>query len=309
VSAVRSVARRLLVPVVARAGSAYLAGADAAAATELARRLLAEDSDVVVGYWQKEKEPPGSVFAEQLAAMEALAPFGARVSLAVKAPALSFDATAVRQLARRAQQAAVRLVFDAHSPGEADRTLQLARVAIGEGASTGVALPARWARSLVDAELAAREGLSVRVVKGQWPDEPASGPAGEAALRTAFLRLLDRLTQAEVPVDVATHDVVLLAEALDRAAAAGRPAGVELLLGLPVRRPRAVSTTRRARLRYYVGFGSPGLPYPVTSILRRPRLAADLTQGLLRGARNQTAQQRAALAPVTPGGAARRSAQ
>jgi proline dehydrogenase len=287
---------RLLSPLYRRAGSAYLVGRDRAGAIELAGRLLAAGSDVTLGYWPLKGEPLGSVTAEELATVEALAAHGSRSTVALKMPNLCFDSGAVKRLAARAAETGVRLAFDAHSPRDTDRTLELARAARAEGADVGVVLPSRWARSLRDAEQAAESGLWVRLVKGQWPDDVGGGGrSGEAALRSSFLAVLDRLLVSRVPVVVATHDAVLLQRALVRMSAAGVAGQAELLLGLPVGRALGVVVRCGAQVRYYIGFGHPGLPYPFTSVLRRPRLARNLTQGLILGARNQRIQQRAAL--------------
>jgi proline dehydrogenase len=293
---VRSTSLRVLSPLYRRAGSAYLVGQGRAEAMGLAERLLAAGSDVTLGYWPLKGEPLGSVTAEELATIEALARYGSRATVALKMPNLCFHPGAVKRLAAAAAETGVRLAFDAHGPRDADRTLELARAARAEGADSGVVLPCRWGRSFTDAAQAGTSGLWVRLVKGQWPDElGGGGPRGEAALRSAFLAVLDRLMEHQVPVTVATHDVVLLQRALDRVAAAGVPGDAELLLGLPVGRALAVVARRGGRVRYYIGFGHPGLPYPFTSILRRPRLARTLTQGLVLGSRNQRIQQRAAL--------------
>jgi proline dehydrogenase len=191
----------------------------------------------------------------------------------------------------------VRIVFDAHTPGEAARTLALAAESRAEGADTGVALPSRWTRSLADAKAAAEADLSVRLIKGQWPDDEDGAPAGEAGLRASYLRLLDTLVEHRVPVSVATHDAVLLERALARMTAAGAPAAAELLLGLPVRRVLSVAAGSGARVGFYVPYGQPGLPYPFMAVLRRPRLTAMLAQGIALGGRNQRIQQKAAFTP------------
>ena len=291
---------RALGPVYVRAGCAYLAGHERTSALEVAELLLAAGSEVTFGYWPSQGESAAHVTAELFATLESLGELGAygdRTALALKASRFGFDADVVRQLSRLAIERDIRLVFDAHSPAEADRTLELGRVARGEGASTGVVLPARWARSAEDAVMALECDLIVRVVKGQWPDDVRGrGPSGEAALRLSCLSLLDRLIGLGVRAALATHDVVLLEQALPRLAASGALPEVELLLGLPVR--RALDTARRAgaSTRFYVSFGHPGLPYPFVAILRRPRLAWLLTQGVILGGRNQAIQRHAALA-------------
>jgi proline dehydrogenase len=292
---VRSAAFRLLGPVLARAGSAYLVAPDLPAATAIARRLTTRGHEVTLAYWPGADDAAATVLTRTRAAVEALRGGAGSPQVAVKAPALAGVPTAARDLGRQAADAGVGLVFDSHAPADTDATLAAAAVAQDEGTTVGVALPARWGRSLDDAGIAAKAGFSVRVVKGQWPDA-AGGPVGERSLRATYLELLDRLAELAVPIGVATHDPVLLDAALARLAATGASGEAEVLLGLPVRRPLAVVARHHAPVRFYLAFGHPSLTYPLTAVLRRPRLAGTLAQGLLLGARNQRVQQRDALA-------------
>lgn len=290
---------QMLGPLYARAGSAYLAGQDKSSALEVAGRLFSAGSAVTLGYWPRQGEPVSLVAAEEEHALQALGELGAGkdcAGLSLKAARIGFDADIVRQLAKVAAKQETRLVFDAHSPGEADRTLALARAARSEGASTGVVLPARWQRSLEDATMASEFGLSVRVVKGQWPDDaPGAKAVSEAALRLRYLHLLDFMAGLDVRMAIATHDVVLLEKALTYLTASGVAPEVELLLGLPVRRALDVARRAGAATRFYVGFGQPGLPYPFRAVLLRPRLAWLLAQGIVLGGHNQVIQRNAVL--------------
>ena len=290
----RTAALSLLGPVFTRAGSAYLVAPDLPAASAAARRLVDRGRSVTLAYWPGGDDTAATVLARTREAVDALGGGAGAPRVAVKAPALAGEPAAARCLGREAAEAGVGLVFDSHAPADAAATLVAARVARDEGADVGVAIPARWARSRHDAATAAEAGFSVRVVKGQWPDH-GGGPAGERSLRAAYLALLDRLSDLGVPAGVATHDAVLLDAALARLAAAGASGEAEVLLGLPVRRPLAAAARHTAPVRFYLAFGQPSLTYPLTAVLRRPRLAVTLTQGLLLGAHNQRVQQRAAL--------------
>jgi proline dehydrogenase len=298
ITAIYRAGMRVLTPVYERAGCAYLTGTERSSALTLAERLLAEGSPVTLGYWPRKDETVARVTEEEQATIEALGDLGQgdKTAVSLKVARLGFDANVVRQLARQAVQRQIGLVFDAHSPAEADQTLELAKIARSKGASTGIVLPARWKRSAGDALTASEYGLWVRVVKGQWPDDaPGSTVSSEAALRTSFIALVNRLLGLGVRTAIATHDVVLLEQALTRIAAASAHSEVELLLGLPVRRPLETAQRAGAATRFYVSFGYPGLPYPFRAILRRPRLAWLLTQGIVLGSRNQDIQRRAAL--------------
>lgn len=291
----RERALQVLRPVIDRAGSAYLAGTTRPDAVQVARRLTDVGFRVTVGYWNDASDPVARVAEESAACLADLADLAdGTAQVAVKAPALHLDAAVVAELAATAAVQGVGLLFDAHAPGEADATLELAAAARARGARTGIAVPVRWARSLVDVRGAS--GLGVRLVKGQWPDDAPGGipsTAGDAALRAAFLSVL---AQCSGPVSVATHDPVLAAAAVQQARAAGQECELELLLGLPAR--RLLDTARRddVPVRFYVPYGRPGIGYPLSSTLRRPRLAASLATAVVRGRANRPARLAEALA-------------
>ncbi|WP_448625833.1 hypothetical protein [Geodermatophilus sp. URMC 64] len=288
---VRRVLLALLSPVIRRAGRAFMAGPTRRHALDVAGRLVACGFAVTVAFWNAPEEARATVEAELRACIAELAGWPGRPQVAVKAPVLGFDPDAVARLAEAARAAGVGLVFDSHAPEDADRTLQLARAARDLGADAGVALPARWARSAADA--AALDGLSARVVKGQWADStPGGGAQGEESMRAAYADLVARLTAGGTPVGLAGHDAVLLGRVLD-----GGPssAEVELLLGLPAAALLRLAAQRRAPVRFYVAYGTPGLAFKLSSALRRPRLAVTLARGVLLGAHNRRRRLREAL--------------
>jgi len=302
----RDLALAVLGPVIGRAGSAYLAGRSRADAVRVARQLLAAGHEVTIGYWNEPTDAVPVVAAESLACIADLAGAGGRAQVALKAPALGFDEAAVQEIARAAAAAQVGLLFDAHAPDQATGTLALALAAHRLGARSGIAVATRWRRSAADAQTAAAAGLSTRLVKGQWADdEPGGIPglAGDRQLRAAFLDLLAAIPAGSPPVAIATHDAALFAAAVGAARAVGREVQLELLLGLPARRVLAVARRERVPVRCYVPYGHPSLSYSLSSTLRRPRLAANLAQGVALGAANRALRLREALdaAPGAPG--------
>lgn len=282
-------------PLLARAAAAYLTGRARGPAKEVADRVAATGRRVSLGYWYGDGDTPQTVADECLAGIDEVQGL-AGAAFAVKAPGLRFDEQRVRGLARHATAAEVALVFDAHSPDDAAATLRLATVARDEGASVGVAISSRWRRSAEDARRAVEQGLAVRVVKGQWsePDDPLT-VTREPALRRAFLSVVDAVAGATVPVSVATHDASLLDAALSRLQAAGTPCEAEFLLGLPARRCLAVAARHGVPVRWYLPYGHPSLAYPLASVLRRPRLAVALGEGVALGRWNQPLRLRQAL--------------
>lgn len=297
----RRVALALLAPFLRRAGNAYLAGPGRRDAMRLAERLLACGFAVTVAYWNAPTDSRATVEAELRACIGELAGLPRHPQVAVKAPTLDFDPEAVTRLAVAARDAGVGLVLDAHAPADADATLQLARMGREVGASMGAAVPARWARSQADGRALLADGLSVRLIKGQWADDPPGGVGqGEEAMRRAYADMVDAL--ASSAVTIATHDATLLAQLLDRvprADAKDAPAApdlpeLELLLGLPAAPLLRLAAARGMPVRFYLAYGTPGLAFKLSSVLRRPRLAVTLAQGVLLGARNRAWREREA---------------
>jgi proline dehydrogenase len=148
----------------------------------------------------------------------------------------------------------------------------------------GTTLPGRWGRSADDAARAARLGLSVRIVKGQWAERADGGgdPVGEG-----FLRVVDRLRGHPHRVAVATHDVALLTESLRRLQETGTPCEVELLYGLPFRGPALRARRAGVPIRVYVPYGDAGAPYGRADLAHNPAATWWLVQDLLLG-KNKT---------------------
>ena len=201
---------------------------------------------------------------QYLAALEALA--GSDDYLSIKLPALRFSSAAVARVAEAARQRGVRLHCDSHGIDDTPATQALIDQMLAAAARVGCTLPGRWQRSLDDAAWAQSRGLSVRVVKGQWPD-----PADRARdLRSGFLELVDRLAGGRAPVAIATHDVPLAAEAIRRLAAAGTPCSLELLFGLPLGGAIELARSRGLAVRVYVPYGAAYLPYALGRLRQNP---------------------------------------
>jgi proline dehydrogenase len=261
-------ARRALIP---RAARGYCAGPALEDALAIADRLARSHVAATLGYWDGPTAPADAgprVAGRSVARLtQAATPPPGGACVALKVPGLSSASEPeLDALAAHARAAGCRLVVDAPSPDRADAALAFAR-----RLGAGIALPGRWGRALDDAETAIAHGLPVRVVKGEWPDpdDPLRDP------RAGFLEVVDRLAGRAVHVGVATHDHDLAEEALRRLQEAGTPCELELLVGLPVRRPAAVAQRRGVLVRVYVGWGDRGLPYEPAS-LRNPRLVLRL---------------------------------
>jgi proline dehydrogenase len=252
-----------------RAARSYISGATVSDALSVSEGLWAKGICTALGYWDAVGTAPETVFAAYCDALDALATAGRDSYLSIKLPALGYSHELLEKLAIRAKEHAIRLHFDAMAPETVDQTWQAIELVSQHGIDLGCTLPARWRRSPDDAEWAARHGLAVRVVKGQWEDP--SAPDHDP--RSGFAAVIDRLAGRARAVAVATHDLATGRSALERLGKAGTPATLELLYGLPMVRQLDLAREFTVPVRVYVPYGEAYLPYCLSQLKRRPWLA------------------------------------
>jgi proline dehydrogenase len=104
-----------------------------------------------------------------------------------------------------------------------------------------------------------------------------------------MLALVEQLAGRARHVAVATHDAPLAKLALSRLRAGGTPCEMELLLGLPLRRPVREARDLGIRVRLYVPFGHARLPYRLSQVGAHPAVlwwaARDVLQDGIRSLR------------------------
>lgn len=238
------------------------------AAARRCRALNRSGLAATPGYFQSGDGRPEDIVAANLAVAGLLADREGDVYLSVKAPPLAFDSDRLRKIADAAAAANMALMFDAHAPKDADRTLAAVSDLLGEFPRTGFALPARWLRSRADAA-AFRDGSArIRLVKGEWADADWRGMDVEAS----YLALVARLAGRAAPVGIATHDPGLAERALTLLLESGTPCELEQLRGLPGRRTTAIARRLGVPVRVYVPFGPGWWPYALDKALARPYL-------------------------------------
>jgi proline dehydrogenase len=289
VSAVAAVGRRLE----SRAASGYVSGPELDDALAIARRLHAAGTPCTIGYWDGPGAPASLAAHALVRTLRALeqpadrqAGGGTRLDavIALKVPAVSgVDGEVAVGMATGVRH---RLLVDAPAPISADDALALALALARRGCDAGIALPGRWTRAVVDAEVAVHSDLAVRLVKGEWPDprDPDRPAVG------GVLELVDQLAGRARHVGVASHDPEVVGPALRRLVAAGTSCELEVLLGLPTKPVVAVARELGVRVRAYIPWGtSVWVPYDATAARRSPRLArrllGDVTLGRRRWAR------------------------
>jgi proline dehydrogenase len=245
---------------------AYVAGPELANALQVFDRLSRQGQSGTIGYFNTARQPAAEIAATNSAIIAALAAGRPTGYVSLKVPPLAFDLATVEAIARQAGHSGIGLHFDSHAIETTDPTFACIRSALPHTAQVGCTLPARWPRSLKDAEQAIALKLRIRVIKGQWadPEHP------DQNIKAAYLALIDRLAGHARAVAVATHDPALAEDALRRLQKAGTPCELELLFGLPMRSQSALARKMGVPVRVYIPFGTAWLPYALGKLARKP---------------------------------------
>ena len=267
-----------------RAARAYVAGPALGDALEAGRRAASRGFATTLGFWDG-GEPPREVADTYSRALDAMATAGLDGYLSIKAPALDFSRELLGEILARSGRHGSRVHFDALGPETARATFALLAAAPAPPVGLGCTLPARWRRSAADAEEAVALGLHVRLVKG----EERGLDGRDIDPRRGMLALAEQLAGRARHVAVATHDAPLARLALSRLRAAATPCEMELLLGLPLRRPVRAARDLRVRVRLYVPYGHARLPYRLSEAGAHPAVlwwaARDVLQDGIRSLR------------------------
>jgi proline dehydrogenase len=161
---------------------------------------------------------------------------------------IGFDERALDRIAAAA--APRRLQLGAEEAATADRVQALALAAAARGRPVEVTLQANLRRSVADADRLAEAGVSIRVVKGAYPESTADAHPWGPPTDNAFAALALRLAAAGTDVALATHDAPLR----ERLLADIPQARCELLFGVLPHDAVALAAAGTA-VRIYVPFG------------------------------------------------------
>ncbi len=255
-------------PLLRKAARSYIAGPDLPDALRLAQAFARRGVRLsTLCFWDAQDDPPRHVADMYRATERAIESAHLDSYVSIKAPSLGFDTALVAEIAEAARAAGIRMHFDSLGADTVDRTFRLIESARTYGAPLGCTVPGRWRRSPRDAEKAARTGLGVRVVKGQWAD-----PRGAVDPQSGFLDVIEALAGSGTPVAVATHQPALAATAIRKLQAGGTPCEMELLFGLPSRKALKVARDLGVPVRYYLPYGHAWLPYALRQAGRDPRI-------------------------------------
>ena len=275
----RETASICLLPIMQRAARSYVGGATIDDALAVARRFADEGMPSTVSYWNSIDATARQVADEYLASMDGVTASGLDSYLSIKPPALRYNCELAAEMAAKAQTHGIRLHCDSHGPEVVDATCTMIQAMLGELSPNllSTTIPGRWERSLADARWAIERGVKVRVVKGEWPD-PADPNRDMGA---GFLEVIDQLAGRASHVAVASHNVPLAAEAIQRLRAAGQSFELELLFGLPMTQSLAWAREHDVRVRVYVPYGPGYIPHAINQLRRKPRIAWWIVKDML----------------------------
>lgn len=275
----RRAASFLLQPLVRRCAARYIAGPELPDALRVVERLRRASVPTTIGYWDGPGDEPRGVQQHYLAAIETIWRDALDSYPSIKLPALRDQLRLIEPVIDLAIERGVRLHFDSLGPESANQTLATASRAATRGTMTSCTIPGRWQRSPEDAERAMAAGVVVRVVKGQWADPhyPAIDP------RSGFMAVVERVARKATHVAIATHDVALGEQAIERLQATGTSCEWELLYGLPARAALTSAASLQVPVRFYIPYGQAYLPYALSAAARNPRLLCQVLRDAGRG--------------------------
>jgi proline dehydrogenase len=277
-------------PIVRRLAAPYIAGSTLDEAVRVVRRLNDEGKMATIDVLGE--EVASETEAEEIAAtyravLERIESeeLDANVSVKLTGFGLELDRKLARRNLRSVVDEAARLGnfvrIDMEQSSTTDATLALYReLRKGGHENVGVVLQAYMRRTLDDAA-----GLdNVRLCKGIYVEPLSVAFQDPDEIRGSFLATLDALLDGGAYVGIATHDEVLIVEALRRTAARGlsrEQFEFQMLLG--VRAARGDELVRAGhRLRVYVPFGTHWYEYSLRRLQENPKIAGYVASDTLR---------------------------
>jgi proline dehydrogenase len=225
-----------------------------------------------------------------LATLAALSTAGLDVNVSVKLTALGLEIgrdvclANVTRIVEAAGSLGGFVRFDMEDHSKAEATLSIWRDVHQAHSNVGVVLQSALRRSSTDVDRVIAVGGGVRLCKGAY-DEPSSvAYRTKRAVDANYLRLMERLLRADVYPALATHDIKLIARAIEIAEAIGLPRDrfeFQMLYG--VRRDlQRTLVDRGYTVRIYVPYGREWFPYFMRRLAERPANVGFMLRALVK---------------------------
>lgn len=272
---IRGLLEPIAAPVIRYATRSYVAGDEVGDAVRLAEQAHLHGYACTLCYWNDGKDDPEFVAGQYRAAIDGMQRAGLDGAIAIKTPALWDRADLAASVSGYARDRHIRVMFDSHAPAQSDDIFRAIDLCGPEG--VGLALPGRWKRSRSDADRAISLGLSIRIVKGQWADDPDTGVDIEAA----YLELAAHIAGRAKFVGVATNQAALSSTAISALLAAGTACEQEVIYPAARQDVIQVAKDHDVPSRLYVPFGSAWLPYSLSRAASNPKVLMWLMRDML----------------------------
>ena len=260
----------------------YIAGEEVNDAIRICRQIDRHGWRSTICRWNDSSETPEVVALSYREALNAIKSEPLDCYLSIKVPSLKYDFEILKELLDLASEHNTRIHFDAQEHDTASPSFSLLERAVKRYGNISCTIPARWRRSISDAERAIDLSVAVRAVKGQFPDPNKPDPN----LGACFLDLIDVLAGRAAKVAVATHDVALARKSLIVLQKSGTPCELEQLFGLPICGD-TVAKPLNIKMRLYIPYGYAYLPYAISEAKKHPVILARVLKDLVIGKRRR----------------------
>ena len=214
---------------------------------------------------------------------------GANVSVKLTALGLLLDEASclenVRRLLGTARALGSFVRIDMEDAQCTDATLRIYRTLRREFAGhVGVVIQSRLRRTMADVDELCREPSNFRLCKGIYLEPRRIAYTDPELIRRNFVLALDAMLRKGAYVGIATHDEILVWEALRLIREHGLTRDqyeFQMLLGVD-EELRRILLGEGHRLRVYVPFGEQWYPYSVRRLRENPQIAGHALRSMLR---------------------------
>lgn len=252
------------------AAKRHIAGPDLKSAEGICRWSSVNGFSTIISVWTHHGDSKREVAQEYIDIIKAISQNGFESYLSIKPSALKFDLFLFEQIVKEIPGNKIRIHFDSFVPEFAERSLRFFKHAKTIYSNLGYTLPARWLRSFNDAYELAGMKVPVRVVKGQWKD-PEDVIVN---VEENYLKIVHMLIDHVPLIAVATHDEHLAEKAIKLFDGTKTDFELEQFFSLPSIADvlQARFNSKKIKVRFYVAYGEPYLPYNLRTAYERPAM-------------------------------------
>ena len=268
-------------PLLRRMPLRFVAGTTLDAAVAAVRALNDTDASVtldILGESVDDRASADRAAAAYVEAIDRIAADGLDANVSIKLTQMGLDLGIEECLAviEPVVEAGLRHVIfvriDMESSAYTDATLEVVRRLRAVGRDVGPVIQAYLHRSPDDVDRLAQDRVRTRICKGAYAESQEVAHQERAAVGDAFVRLSERLLEADAYPGVATHDPEMIERVGDfaRARGIGRDRfEYQMLFG--VRRDLQRDLLAKGhRVRVYVPYGTEWYPYFMRRLAERP---------------------------------------